>query len=98
VVGEVRGLFFPGRGLDTPRLDGLQIKSRVKEAFMAHRDDWIPRREQIWKTKTLWMQVTALEKAGKHEEAASFRKKYIPLPVWGAKVMKKFCGADYIRS
>jgi hypothetical protein len=73
----------------------------VKEAFMAHRDDWVPRREQDLETidtLSLWMQVTALKKAGKVEEAMAFRKKYIPLPAWGAKVMKKFCGADYIRA
>jgi len=49
-------------------------------------------------TLSLWMQVTALKKAGKYEEALAFRKKYIPLPAWGAKVMKKFLGADYIRN
>jgi hypothetical protein len=46
----------------------------------------------------LWMQVTALEKAGKREEALAFRKQHIPLPPWGAKVMKKFLGAEYIRT
>jgi hypothetical protein len=47
---------------------------------------------------SLWMQVTALEKAGKKEEAQAFRKANIPLEPWGAKVMKKFLGVDYIRT
>jgi hypothetical protein len=46
----------------------------------------------------LWGQVAALTEAGKEAEAREFQKKYIPLPVWGAKVMKKFLGADYIRT
>jgi hypothetical protein len=46
----------------------------------------------------LWMQVIALEEAGKREEALAFRKQQIPLPAWGAKVMKKFLGAEYVRT
>jgi hypothetical protein len=56
------------------------------------------RKEEIKDRLSLWMQFVALKQAGKDAEAMAFRKKYMPLPAWGAKVMKKFCGADYIRS
>jgi hypothetical protein len=55
-------------------------------------------KEQIHERLMLWGQVLALQEAGKKEEALAFRKKYIPLPVWGARVMKKFLGAEYIRT
>jgi hypothetical protein len=57
-----------------------------------------PIKEQAHDRLALWMQVLALEEAGKREEALAFRKQNIPLPAWGAKVMKKFLGTDYIRS
>ncbi|MDR1229999.1 MAG: hypothetical protein LBK61_01215 [Spirochaetaceae bacterium] len=47
---------------------------------------------------SLWMRFVALKQAGKDEEALAFRKANIPLPAWGAKVMKKFLGAAYIRA
>jgi len=47
---------------------------------------------------SLWMQFVALKQAGKDAEAMAFRKANIPLPAWGAKVMKKFLGAEYIRT
>jgi hypothetical protein len=55
-------------------------------------------KEQIHEDLLLWDHVLALEKAGKKEEALEFRKKHIPLPAWGAKVMKKFLGAEYVRN
>jgi hypothetical protein len=43
------------------------------------------------------MQIFALEDAGRYEEADTLRKAKIPMPAWGAKVMKKFIGADWLK-
>jgi len=55
-------------------------------------------KEQTTEQLDLWAQVAALRESGKKEEAITFQRKYIPLPVWGAKVMRKFCGAEFIRN
>ncbi|MDR1148205.1 MAG: hypothetical protein LBK66_06185 [Spirochaetaceae bacterium] len=47
---------------------------------------------------SLWTRFVALKQAEKDEDALAFRKANIPLPAWGAKVMKKFLGTDYIRT
>jgi hypothetical protein len=55
-------------------------------------------KDQVHERLMLWAQFRALREAGKEEEAMAFRKKHIPLPAWGAEVMKKFLGADYVRN
>jgi hypothetical protein len=57
-----------------------------------------PTKAEIDVKLAFWRQYDALVNAGKNNEALAFYKQNRPLPVWGAKVMKKFCGADYIRS
>jgi hypothetical protein len=43
------------------------------------------------------MEVIALEKAGKPDEAMAMRKARIPLEPWLAKILKEKVGVDYLR-
>ncbi|MDR1786844.1 MAG: hypothetical protein LBR16_00100 [Treponema sp.] len=52
-------------------------------------------REQIHEGLQICLQMLALKKAGKHEEAAALRKAKIPLPPYTAKLMRDQIGVEY---
>jgi len=56
-----------------------------------------PTKAEIDVKLAFWKQYDALVNAGKENEALAFYEQNRPLPTWGAKVMKKFLGADFLR-
>jgi hypothetical protein len=62
------------------------------EAYMAQT------REQIHEALQLRLQIIALEKAGKYEEAEALHKAKIPLPPYTAKLIRDQIGVEYLRN
>jgi hypothetical protein len=77
---------------------GYDTKKTLRRLFMSQYGSVAVSKEDVMVKLAFWKQYGALENAGKHEEALAFYKKNMPLPAWGAKVMKKLLGAEYIRT